>query len=213
MTDTTKNQGTAHAAASTTFIYFSLDAILDGGDAQIGTRPVDALNAGSSSSGPTQVTIPGNAVPGTTAFIIVLADGANTVAESNEGNNTRTTPISIAGADLIVSALSAPSSRNDGESLTVKDTTKNQGTAPAAASTTSYYWSTDNVYQSTDTLIGSRPVSALSAGASNTGSIGWRIPRGTAAGTYYIIARADAANAVPETSETNNFRTWKIDVK
>jgi subtilase family serine protease len=46
----------------------------------------------------------------------------------------------------------------------------------------------------------------LSAGQVSSGSTVVAIPAATAAGTYYIIAKADAGNAVPETAETNNTR-------
>jgi subtilase family serine protease len=64
-----------------------------------------------------------------------------------------------------------------------------------------------------DTLIGSRTVGGLLVGASNSGSLTWRIPRGTSKGTYHIIARADAGGGVTETNETNNVRSISIDVK
>jgi len=213
--ETTQNQGTTQTAASTTTrIYFSLDATLDGSDKEIGGRLVPVLNAGSTYPGPAPFTftIPRDTAPGT-HYLIAVADVENTVGESNETNNTTTTPIAIVGPDLIVSALSAPSRANDGNTIAVTVTTMDQGTATAVASTTSYYWSKDNTYQTGDALIGSRSVGELSAGFSDTWSTSWRIPRGTAKGTYYIIARADAGNAVDETNETNNIRTSRIDVK
>jgi PKD repeat protein len=106
VTDTTKNQGTGPAAPSTTFIYFSLDAILDPGDTLIGTRSIGVLGSGSSIAGSTVVTIPANAAMGT-RYLIVRADGVPTVGESNEANNTRTKSITVTGPDLYVSALSA----------------------------------------------------------------------------------------------------------
>src|SRR5438876_5393163 len=212
VTDTTKNQGTGQAAPSTTFIYFSLDAILDPLDTLIGTRAIGVLGSGSSIAGSTVVTIPANATPGT-RYLIVRADGGPTVGESNETNNTRTKSITVTGPDLYVSALSAPTSAVAGSTITVNDTTKNQGLAPAAASTTSYYLSIDSIYATTDTPIGSRVVVTLLSGTSNTGSATVTIPAGTPAGTYYIIARADSGDGALETIETNNTRAYKIAVK
>jgi len=212
VTDTTKNQGTGQAAPSTTSIYFSLDAILDPGDMLIGTRSIGVLGSLSSVAGSTVVTIPANAAPGT-RYLIVVADGGNTVGESNETNNTRTKSITVTGPDLYVSALSAPTSAVAGSAITVKDTTKNQGLAPAAASTTSYYLSIDSIYATTDTPLGSRGVVTLLSGTSNTGSATVTIPAGTVAGTYYIIARADGGDGVLETIETNNTKAYRITVK
>jgi len=212
VTDTTKNYGTGLAPASTTFVYFSVDSILDSGDTLIGNRPAGVLRGGTSSAGSTVVTIPADATPGT-RYLIVRADGGQAVAESIETNNTMTASITILGPDLQVSALSAPSSANPGSAITVTDTTNNLGTGPAAASTTRYYLSADNTYDTTDILIGSRSIGTLLNGASSSGSATVTIPAGTALGRYYIIARADGEEVVAETDETNNTGYYRIYVQ
>src|SRR5439155_534657 len=118
VTDTTQNFATVPAAASTTFVYFSLDSILDPGDTLIGNRPVGVLGSGSSSSGSTQVTIPAFSPPGT-RYLIVLADGRHAVPQSIETNNTRTTSTTVPCPDLLVSALSATTSALPGATITV----------------------------------------------------------------------------------------------
>ncbi len=212
VTDTTKNYGTGLAPASTTFVYFSVDSILGSGDTLIGNRPVGVLGGGTSSAGSTVVTIPADATPGT-RYLIVRADGGQAVAESIETNNTMTASITILGPDLQVSALSAPASANPGSDITVTDTTNNLGTGPAAASTTRYYLSADNTYDTTDILIGSRSIGTLLNGASSSGSATVTIPAGTALGKYYIIARADGEEVVAETNETNNTGYYRIYVQ
>ncbi|PYU98715.1 MAG: hypothetical protein DMG10_27465, partial [Acidobacteria bacterium] len=212
VTDTTKNFATVPAAASTTFVYFSLDSILDSGDTLIGNRPVGVLGGGSSSAGSTVVTIPVDTTPGT-RYLIVLADGGQTVGESIETNNTRTTSISIPFPDLQVSALSAPSSALSGSTITVTDTTSNLGTGLAAASTTRYYLSATSTYDTTDILIGSRSIGTLLNGASSSGSATVTIPAGTVVGRYYLIARADGEEVLAETNETNNTKYYRIVVQ
>ncbi|PYU86688.1 MAG: hypothetical protein DMG08_29395, partial [Acidobacteria bacterium] len=138
--DTTKNQGLSPAAASTTFIYFSNDATLDAGDTLIGSRAVGVLAAGGSSTVTTVLPIPANALPGT-RYVIVVADGGNTVGESIENNNAKTKSITVTGPDLLVSSLSAPSSAKAGSTITVNDTTKNQGGKPTGIFTTNFYLS------------------------------------------------------------------------
>jgi subtilase family serine protease len=67
--------------------------------------------------------------------------------------------------DLVVSSLSnPPASVPLGGSFTVTDTTQNQGTATAGASTTRYRLSTDPIITSSDPLLtGSRSVPSLAA--------------------------------------------------
>ncbi|MBI5575171.1 MAG: hypothetical protein HY896_02270 [Deltaproteobacteria bacterium] len=106
--------------------------------------------------------------------------------------------------DLSVSSLGGPASGTAGQSVSVSDTTRNNGRGASGASTTRYYWSADNEYGSGDVELGSRAVPSLASGASSSGSVSLAIPSGAAPGTYYIIARADADGAVTETNEGNN---------
>jgi subtilase family serine protease len=80
----------------------------------------------------------------------------------------------------------------------------NQGSGTAAASTTAFYLSTNSSFDGGDVQLGSRALPALAAGASNAAATALAIPATTAAGTYFVIARADAETVVAETVETNN---------
>jgi subtilase family serine protease len=177
----------------------------------IGNRSIVGLGSGISSAGSTQATIPANATPGTW-YLIARADGAQSVSELIETNNTATTPITIAGPDLQVPALSAPTIAVPGTAITVTDTTKNFGTAPAADSTTFVYLSLDATLDPGDTLIGNRPVAALAAGISSAGSAQATIPANAAPGTWYLIVLADGGQAVAETIETNNKSALAITI-
>src|SRR5439155_970538 len=207
----TKNYGTVAAAASKTFVYLSLDSILDSGDTLIGNFPVGVLGGGSGSSGSTPVTIPADATPGT-RYLILVADGGQTVRESIETNNTKTTSIAIALQHQQVAALKSPVRALPGSAITVTDTTKNYGTGPAAASKTFVYLSLDSILDPGDTLIGNRPVGVLRSGSSSAGSTVVTIPADTTPGTYYLIVLADGGQAVAESIETNNTRTTSIAV-
>src|SRR5437667_150031 len=216
--DTTKNQGLSPAPASTTAIYLSRNAILDGADTFLAGRPVGVLAAGGSSTFYTTVTIPDTTPPGTW-YLIVVADGqlccppsSTTVTEVNETNNTKSKSITVPGPDLLVSSFSASVA---GSTITVKDTTKNQGGKPAGEFTTNYYLSKDSVYGTDDTPIGSRTILGLASGASGILSGTLTIPAGTPAGTYYIIARADGgglndSGVGAETLETHNARASRM---
>jgi len=162
-----------------------------------------ALAAGAASSASTTVAIP----PGTESgywYIIVEADAGEAVTEVSETNNASSRSLRI-GPDLDITALSAPTSASAGQSITITDSVKNIGGAPAASSLTRLYLSTNTTVDASDTLIGSRNVPALAAGATSSGSTTVTIPQGTAAGTWYIVAQADSEDAVTETSETNNM--------
>ena len=114
--------------------------------------------------------------------------------------------------DLVVSAVTAPANAASGNGVIISDTTKNAGPGNAAATTTAYYWSTNNKFESTDPPLGSRSVPSLAAGATHRGSAPVTIPAGTAPGTYYLLARADSASTEAETSDANNVRARAITI-
>jgi subtilase family serine protease len=95
------------------------------------------LAAGASSPGSTVLTIPSGYAPGK-SYVIAKADADGAIPESNEANNTRSDSIVI-GPDLIVSALSAPSTAGAGLSIVVTDTTKNQAGGSAPPFATAFY--------------------------------------------------------------------------
>ena len=60
--------------------------------------------------------------------------------------------------------------------------------------------------------IGGRTIAGLAVGDTSTTSTTLTIPAGTSTGSYYVIAKADADNAVTETSETNNTSVKPIKI-
>ena len=117
-------------------------------------------------------------------------------------------------SDLLISSLTAPTAALAGATISMSETTKNQGGGLAAVSTTRYYLSTNTTFEAGDTVLGSRMVPALAAGASSPTPPGFQlsIPLGTATGNYYIIARADADGQVAESNESNNTKVTAIHI-
>lgn len=109
-------------------------------------------------------------------------------------------------ADLVLSALSAPAAAAPGASISIGDTTRNQGGGAAEASVTAYYLSGNVLLDAADVRLGARPVAPLAAGESDPGGITVALPAGTATGTYYVIAKADDGGTVAESGELNNTR-------
>jgi subtilase family serine protease/subtilisin family serine protease len=210
VSETTRNQGGGTADATVTYFYVSTDGILDASDTLIGSRVVPSLAGGTTSSASTAVTLPQDMAVGTW-YLIAKADGTGVVPETSENNNTSARSIQI-GADLVISAMSSPTSAGAGQIITVSDTTRNQGGGAAGASATSFYLSSNGTLDASDGLIASRSVPELAAGAASSGSATMTIPPGTAAGTWYLIAKADAAGTVIETSENNNTYARSIQV-
>jgi subtilase family serine protease len=216
LNSTVQNVGTGMPVGQTSTVafYLSTDSVLDGADVRLGTRAIAGLAAAATSTGPTAVTIPASTPLGA-YFVIARADDAGTVAEAREGNNVRATASRlIVGPDLVVTAVTGPVQASPGEIVTLGATVQNVGTAmPAAAtSTLAFYLSADSVLDGADVLLGSRSIPGLAAAATFTGTLTVAIPAGTAAGTYFVLARADAGGSVTEARETNNVRATAITI-
>jgi subtilisin family serine protease/subtilase family serine protease len=205
VTDTTKNQGTGAAPASTTAFFLSTNTTLDASDVPVGSRAVPALAAGAANTLSTALSIGASTAAGS-YYVIAKADSESAIPESIETNNARVSGVVKIGPDLIVSAVSAPISAAAGTAISASDTTKNQGGGGAESSTTRFYLSSNTALDASDVMLGTRLVPALAAGSTNSGGVSLMLPSSTATGIYYVIAQADGAAAVPETTETNNIR-------
>ena len=204
--DTTKNQGAGPSDTSVTAFYLSSNNnVIDGPDIPLGTRNVGSLAPGATDAVASTFTVPSNVAVGN-YYLIAKADANLTVSESNENNNVKTASIIPIGPDLVVSTLTVPATAAAGSSITVGDTTKNQGGGNAAGSSTTFYLSTNISLDSSDPALTSRSVGALTPGLTESGSTTVNISSTTAAGTYYIIAKADGPGALTETSESNNVK-------
>ena len=208
--DTTKNAGASAIGASITHFYLSANALLSATDTLLGTRAVDPLGPDRASIGSTTLTVP-SGTPAGSYYLFAKADGGSLVAETQEGNNAAIRSFAI-GPDLIVSITSAPSPIIAGTPALIQDIATNRGGAEAGPSTVMYYLSTNYTLEAADQLIAERSAGPLAAGMSSTATTSITVPAGTAPGYYYLIAKADAASAVAESSETNNTRARQIRV-
>ncbi len=206
--ETVKNNGTGPAVASTAAFYLSVNAVLDASDVLLGTRAVPPLAAAGTHQATTALQVPAGTATG--AYnVLVKVDANNDVVEVYETNNVVFRALRV-GPDLTVTACVVPNPVAAGATVTASDTVKNIGGGAALQSVARFYLSTNITLDAADVLLGSRTVAGLAAGASDAGQAVLTIPSQTAAGTYYVIAVADADNAVGETVEGNNTRLIAI---
>jgi len=110
-------------------------------------------------------------------------------------------------ADLFVESLSVSSTTVEaGGSLSVQDSVRNAGQTAAGASVLAVYLSSDASLDDDDLLLGMRGVPALEPGAASEAQGSLTVPAGTPAGSYRLIAFADAEYDVVEAQELNNLR-------
>ena len=125
------------------------------------------------------------------SVVLTLAtDAAYSIGSPNAG--TVTVVSDDLPPDLVVSVVDRPSNGGaDDADIVVTDTTRNQGTGIALASATGFYLSTNTSLDAADIWLGSRSVSSLGPGATEAASTTVHIPPSTAAGSYYVLAKAD----------------------
>jgi uncharacterized repeat protein (TIGR01451 family) len=139
-------------------------------------------------------------------------------ADPDIRDNTATEPTVATLANLIVKKLQAVAAAIPGSDIVIDDTTMNIGKIDAGASVTRFYLSTDAKFDpATDTFLFSRAIGPLVAKDSSSdldsssGSTTVTIPLATTLGKYFLIAVADADNAVLETQE-NNKKSRRLQV-
>ncbi|MBI3892182.1 MAG: proprotein convertase P-domain-containing protein, partial [Candidatus Wallbacteria bacterium] len=206
-----ENRGTAEATANFTCAY-----VLSGGRTVattavvLGTFAVNGLSAGIGVNDSRNVTLPANTALGQ-YFIGVVADKNNTVAESDENNNSATASgaISVIGAntpaDLVVTRVTAGASSFPGGSLAVSTRIENAGgTGVSASFNNRYILSTDQQITLSDATLATFGVNSLGAGAGFDDSRTVTVPSAIARGSYFVGVIADADNSIPEASDGNN---------
>lgn len=208
--DTTLNTGLGPAPSSTTRFYLSTSATFSTSAIALGSRVVPGLNGnGGGDTGTTTVTIPANTANGS-YFILAVADADGLIPDGNRTNNATTRSIAI-GPDMTVLSLSAPPRTGTGVTINVSDITSNLGPGNAPASETWYYLSPSGTLADAIKL-GSRSIAALNGNTGSQVTLQLMIPTSTPTGSYFLIAKADGADAIVEVDETNNMASVPITV-
>jgi subtilase family serine protease len=208
VTDTVKNA--ADAAPAGYFcvgLYLSTDDRIDLGtdDVYLGQRCVSSLAPGATSTGTTQVTIPGTVQTGT-YHLGAYADRARQLTESDETNNGavgNAIDLTYVKPDYGIASVSGPGTAQSGTQIEVTYVlAAKAGASVSPPQQTGVYLSLDPVITTTDVYVGysnATPATGQSATVTLTVSV-----PGTLSGRYYLGAIADRANQVVESDETNN---------
>lgn len=191
---TVRNIGTAASAATT--VNVSLGGVV------VGSAPVGPLAAGASAPVSVQV----GKRPQGSYTVSALVDPTDTIIESDNTNNSRTTasPLVVGqspGPDLEVRSItSSPSNPAVGAAVSFTVAVHNRGTSAVSAGTVT------RLTVGSTTLNGTTP--AIPAGSTVNVAISgsWT----AASGGATLTATADATNQVAETSETNNVLARSI---
>lgn len=207
VSDTAVNQGAGDAGSSVTRYYLSsTPSTVPKGTLLSGSRSLPVLAVGAASTGTAAVTVSAFFPPGS-YYLLACADHSRYVMESNESNNcvSSGSMLLVDGPDLMETSVTVSGPLLLGKPVQVTDTTLNQGAAGAGSSTTRYYLSkTVSAVPTGILLAGPRLVPSLAAGGSSTGTATVTISPYAPAGSYYVLACADANRYVAESNDNNN---------
>jgi hypothetical protein len=134
--------------------------------------------------------------------------------EVNTGNNIVTSgfAVQVTSAsqlpDLMVDALSAPAAVQTSGSLSIADTVRNSGGAPAGSFTVGYYL--DGAQGRT--TLASRAIAGLPANGSSLESFTATLPSAMAPGTYTLTVQANASGTVQDANNGNDIATRTLTV-
>ena len=197
---TVQNDGEGSAAATTLTYYRSADATITTSDTAVGTVTIARLAAVGSSSQSVDLTAPSS--PGTYYYGACVHPVTD---ESDTTNNcSDSVPVTVPEPkrpDLVVTSPSVnDSGPAAGAQFTLSATVQNDGEGSAAATTLTYYQSTDATITTTDTLVGTVAIARLAAAGSSSQSVDPTAP--SRPGTYYYGACVDPVG--DESDTTNN---------
>ena len=202
----------ANAASSNVQVafYLSTDQVITTSDILLGSRTIASLAADTPDSAATTVTIPAGTVQGV-YYLGAIVDGANSIPESNDTNNSLAAGSSIsiglpagqAGAlpDLIVSSVVGPANAARGDTVPVSTTVQNVLPEPVNIPfDVGIYMSLDPVITTADIFLGSRNILSLAGNASDTASTNVTIPLQNTA----LVTWTDLVNVVVNGNTISN---------
>ena len=114
--------------------------------------------------------------------------------------------------DLTITSLTVAPRAAAGATVSIGDTTRNQGSGAAPGSVTRFFLSKDALLDAADPVLGSRAIDPLAVGAVSAGATSVTLPSPLAAGSYFVFAKADAPNQIVEVNESNNTRPATVKI-
>ena len=200
---TVTNAGDGASPATTLRYYRSTDATIATSDTEVGSDPIGELAASGSTSQSLELTAPSN--PGTYyygACVDAVTDESDTTNNcSGAVQVTVREPEPERHPDLLVKSPSVTGNGLVADApFTLSATVTNAGDGASPATTLHYYLSTDATIATSDTEVGSDPITELAASGSSSQSLELTAP--ATPGAYYYGACVDAVT--DESDTTNN---------
>jgi sugar lactone lactonase YvrE len=208
---TVMNQGNMDAGFFRVAFSLSADPVYgNGDDIPLSTvLLVGSLSVDGSYTASTTLIVP-STTPVGNYYLCAMTDSTLDINEGyHEDNNTLCTSSAIAVTypDLVMTDVTpAAATVNQGATLDVGNTVKNQGLMPSAFSSVQFRLSLNTVFGDADDVVVSaiRNVPTLDSGEYDTRTTRITVPASTPPNKYYLCAKVDSGSTVLETVEDNN---------
>ncbi|MCY2954351.1 MAG: C39 family peptidase [Planctomycetota bacterium] len=224
---TVENYGGQNAGASTIKFYLSSNDIITTSDTYLGSAAFAALNAYDGRSGSVTLSLPAAPPAGftevDTIYVGLIVDANDNVSEGAENNNAAGNaeardscmgvnvaydPVTVSTkADLVGTQFKLDMSILNFGSTEASFKVANQGKTNAGSFQIKFYFSSNTFVSTGDTLLATRTISSLAAGATYSSTISLTVPTTAPVvgdNQYTVGMIIDAADAVPEDDEGNN---------
>ncbi len=187
-------------------IYLSTDTILDNTDYIMNNQLTSILYKNAALTTYFSFLVP-DYLPIADYYVLVSTDISNSIVESNEINNTSSIPVTLTlpSYDLEMLSQQTPAVQVRNTPISLRWEVKNNSNIAVPGSILAFYLSTDNIYDSTDVLIGSTNLYTINPGATTIYFTDLSLSQSLAVGTYYVFYKTDYANSYNETNESNNI--------
>jgi subtilase family serine protease len=202
------NIGAATAGANEVRLYLSQDLIRDDNDIYLAYGNIDAIEAGGqiTVSG-ADISLPDNLASGTW-YALFIVDATSVVDETNEQNNQASTPVKVQGLapDLLITNMSLfPAIITPGSNVRITFNVANNGPVMATPLKTTFYLSSDEISDPSDTYLCDASTRFLGAKVNTQMYCGFVMSYQFSPGQYYMIGMVDKEGLVVESDETNNI--------
>jgi subtilase family serine protease len=209
ITNTVRNAGPAPAGAFTVQFFLSTDGVRHEGDRPFGARTIMSLGPFTTDTAVTTLVIPADTPVPSPYRVLAIADSLGQQTETDETNNALasagTVTVTAYQPDLVLTALSAPSTGAAGQPLAVSSTVRNAGPAPAGTFVVRFVLSADDTLDAGDVVLGTRTIAGLGIGATSSAVTTLTIPGNTSVpARYRVIALVDPLGQQAELDENNN---------
>lgn len=207
-----ENTGNQDVSYSYVGFYYSKDSVFDKSDVLITNYYQSSLMNGDNLYLNKSINLP--ALVEGKYYLILNADYDNSIAESNEKNNTQIIPFYIVKPvyDLAVNSLDKSlRSFTAGSTYLAKLSVSNYGNSSSYYPKVGFYISSDSLLSSDDKLMTNSTYSVtIEEGSSYAAQTTITLPSTLTSGDYYLIYKADYQNLIAELNEDNNISVQKI---